>query len=74
VVADGHEGIMGVSFAHISHLMPTIHTFLRKSFISRSLSLTNKGSFSWTMSHFTNLMKYNKFLKMLDTFAYVATI
>ena len=64
----------GVSFAHISRLMPINTHFFRNSFRSRSLCLINKGSSSWTMSHFTNLMKYNKLLKMFDTFISVAMI
>ena len=53
-------------------LVPTIYTSIWKSLRPRSLlALIDKGSSSWTMSHFTNLLKYNKLLKMLDTSNYV---
>jgi hypothetical protein len=42
------------------------------SFKARSFIIfINKGSFSWTMSHFTNFMTYNKVWKRWVTFIFI---
>lgn len=67
MIAIGHEGITahGVTLGAY-----TIDKFY-DSFISRSFtSLIDKGVSSWTMSHFVDLVKHDKLLKMLDTSIY----
>ena len=60
--------IVKESLHTMSHLVPTIQTSYWNSYEPSSfLALIEKGSSSWKMSHFIDLMKYNKLLKTWDT-------